>query len=79
MVNPSDCVDMSCDGHKKALLRDTDGTFLGSAGFIVPFAEYEWDEDPSHGVGDYRIPSVMQTDVDGDRLDMADVYSHTGQ
>ena len=28
-VNPSDCVDMDCDGHKKVVLRDMDGTLLG--------------------------------------------------
>lgn len=28
-VNPSDCVDMDCDGHKKVIITDTDGTFLG--------------------------------------------------
>lgn len=27
-VNPSDCVDMDCDGHKKMLIEDTDGSFL---------------------------------------------------
>lgn len=28
-VNPSDCVDMECDGHKHAIIQDIDGTFLG--------------------------------------------------
>ena len=28
-VNPSDCVDMDCDGLKKGLVVDEDGTFLG--------------------------------------------------
>ena len=26
MINPADCVDMHCDGQKKNLLIDTDGT-----------------------------------------------------
>ena len=37
-----DCVDMDCDGPKHALVRDVDGTLLGSApdeSSIVPFAE----------------------------------------
>ena len=29
-VNPSDCVDMDCDGHKKMLVEDMDGSFLPS-------------------------------------------------
>jgi len=29
-VNPSDCVDMDCDGLKKVVLQDMDGTLLGS-------------------------------------------------
>lgn len=28
-VNPSDCVDMDCDGHKKVIVTDNDGTLLG--------------------------------------------------
>lgn len=28
-VDPSDCVDMDCDGHKKVVLKDTDGSLLG--------------------------------------------------
>ena len=35
-INPSDCVDMDCDGPKKAMLLDTDGSFNGGntkAGF----------------------------------------------
>lgn len=32
-VNPSDCVDMDCDGHKKVIITDMDGTFLGKYSF----------------------------------------------
>ena len=34
-INPSDCVDMDCDGLKKNLLTDMDGSFLGSPGNII--------------------------------------------
>lgn len=36
-INPSDCVDMECDGMKKALLVDNDGSMVGgSGGSIIP-------------------------------------------
>ena len=37
-----DCIDMDCDGPKHALVRDLDGTFVGTSpleGSVVPFAE----------------------------------------
>lgn len=35
---------MDCDGPKHALIRDLDGTFIGTEaqGSIVPFAELRW-------------------------------------
>ncbi|XP_076438726.1 fibrocystin-L-like isoform X2 [Babylonia areolata] len=68
-INPSDCVDMDCDGMKKALVEDTDGSLLGSPGYVLPNAGFEWDGDPRRGIGDYRIPTVMLTDTDGSRID----------
>ena len=35
-INPSDCVDMECDAHKNVLIKDTDGSLLGSPGSIIP-------------------------------------------
>ena len=73
---------MSCDGHKKALLRDTDGTYLGEPGFIVPYAQYAWQGDDTynirHGINDARIPKVMQTYIDGTRMDISEVYQERG-
>ena len=57
-INPSDCVDMNCDGLKKLLVVDSDGSFLGEAGFALPNSGEQWDADPAFGVGDYRIPKV---------------------
>ncbi|XP_022094388.1 fibrocystin-L-like [Acanthaster planci] len=67
-VNPSDCVDMDCDGMKKAMIRDMDGSLLGSPGTIIPQSEFEWDGDPRRGLGDYRIPKAMLTRLDGSRI-----------
>ncbi|XP_067950541.1 fibrocystin-L-like [Watersipora subatra] len=69
-ANPSDCVDMVCDGHRKALMEDVDGSFLGSGnpGFIVDDATNEWDGDPRFGVGDYRIPKAMLTYPNSTRM-----------
>ncbi|KAH9519161.1 Fibrocystin-L, partial [Bulinus truncatus] len=64
-VNPSDCVDMDCDGLKKCLIEDLDGTFLGHMGYVLPNSAYEWDGNPRHGLGDYRIPKIMLAKSDG--------------
>ncbi|XP_075406661.1 fibrocystin-L [Tenrec ecaudatus] len=67
-VNPSDCVDMVCDAKRKSFLRDTDGSFLGSSGSVIPQAEYEWNGNRQLGIGDYRIPKVMLTFPNGSRI-----------
>ena len=63
-VNPSDCVDLDCDAQKHILIKDLDGSLLnlGAGGTIVSQAEFEWDGDPSRGLGDYRIPTVLLAD-----------------
>ncbi|XP_076438592.1 LOW QUALITY PROTEIN: fibrocystin-L-like [Babylonia areolata] len=77
-INPADCVDMNCDGLKKAMLVDTDGTLLGSAGTVLPDAGFQWDQNASFGVGDHRLPPVMLTDIDGNRLNASDVAPFKG-
>ena len=67
-MNPSDCVDMDCDAMKKAMIRDQDGSLLGSFGTVIPQSEFEWDGDPRRGLGDYRIPKMMLTRPDGSRI-----------
>lgn len=42
VVDPSDCVDMDCDGLKKNLLIDTDGTLFGEPTSVFSQAEYLW-------------------------------------
>ena len=78
-VNPADCVDMDCDAKKKSLLRDEDGTFLGAVGTVVPHAEFEWDGDSRHGVGDYRIPKVMLTYLNGSRIPVSQIAPRKGE
>ncbi|XP_022097673.1 fibrocystin-L-like isoform X1 [Acanthaster planci] len=77
-VNPSDCVDMDCDGMKKAMIRDLDGSLLGSPGTLIPQSEFEWDGDPRRGLGDYRIPKVMLTRPDGSRIPVEDKAPNKG-
>ncbi|XP_033493349.2 PKHD1 like 1, tandem duplicate 1 [Epinephelus lanceolatus] len=77
-VNPSDCVDMDCDGKKKTMLKDLDGSFLGTVGTVVPQSEYEWGGDPRRGLGDYRIPPVMLTYLNGSRIPVNQIAPHKG-
>lgn len=77
-VNPSDCVDMDCDGHKKCLVMDTDGSLFGSPTTIVPQAEFEWDGDPRRGLGDYRIPKPILTAPGGAVLTVEQVAKYKG-
>lgn len=51
-INPSDCIDMDCDGAKHVLIKDLDGTLTGvSGGSVISKAEYEWNGDPHRGLG----------------------------
>ncbi|KAM9385916.1 fibrocystin-L-like isoform 2-T2 [Pholidichthys leucotaenia] len=77
-ANPSDCLDMDCDAKKKTLLRDSEGTFLGTVGAVVPHSEYEWDGDPRRGLGDYRIPKMMLTLRNGSRIPVDQIAPHKG-
>merc|ERR1711892_838471 len=67
LVSNEKCVDMHCDGLKKALLIDTDGTVIGDGlpGTIIADAAYEWEGNPSAGLGYYRVPKTMVTTVSG--------------
>ncbi|CAD5115663.1 DgyrCDS4618 [Dimorphilus gyrociliatus] len=77
-VNGGDCVDMDCDGMKKALLKDLDGSILGDQGAVIPESEFEWNGDARRGLGDYRIPKTMQVTRDGQRKDIDEVRPHKG-
>nr|XP_045000409.1 fibrocystin-L [Jaculus jaculus] len=77
-VNPSDCVDMVCDAKRKSFLRDMDGSFLGNSGSVIPQAEYEWDGNSQLGIGDYRIPKVMLTFLNGSRIPITEKAPYKG-
>ena len=69
-INSADCVDFDCDAMKKCMIKDLDGTFLGHVGTVLPDSAYAWDGDARHGLGDYRIPSVMLTTSTGQLIDV---------
>ncbi|XP_069815730.1 fibrocystin-L-like [Dendropsophus ebraccatus] len=77
-ANPSDCVDMTCDAKRKTLLKDLDGSFLGYIGSVVPQSEYQWEGDKRYGLGDYRIPKVMLTALNGSRIPVSQVAPYKG-
>lgn len=70
---------MDCDAKKKSMLKDLDGSFLGTVGAVIPFSEYEWNGDRRHGVGDYRIPKVMLTYLNGSRIPVGNIAPYKGE
>lgn len=58
LINPSDCVDMDCDGQKKNLLTDLDGSFLGAPSSIISQSEFEWGSQ-QRGLGDFRLILII--------------------
>ena len=60
-INPSDCVDLDCDGLKHVLVRDEDGSFLSFTGLasLVSMAELSWGVNGPRGLGNFRIPTSM--------------------
>lgn len=70
---------MDCDAKKKTLLKDLDGSFLGTVGSVIPQSEFEWDGDPRRGLGDYRIPKVMLTFSNGSRIPVDQIAPHKGR
>ena len=77
-INPADCTDFDCDGMKKALIWDLDGSFKGSPGSIIPDSAYEWDGSPARGLGYYRVPKPMVTELNGTKIPYAAKMPNTG-
>ncbi|XP_078542272.1 fibrocystin-L-like [Lissotriton helveticus] len=77
-ANPSDCVDMVCDAKRKALLKDLDGSLLGNPGSVTAQSEYQWGGVQSYGIGDYRIPKVMLTYLNGSRIPVNQIAPNKG-
>jgi len=79
-VNPSDCTDMDCDGFKKLIIYDNDGSFAGDgqAVTIIPDSAFEWEGNPMRGLGYYRVPKPMITTLDGQKVPYEDIMPNTG-
>eukprot|EP00090_Calanus_glacialis_P017096 TRINITY_DN2671_c0_g1_i4.p1 TRINITY_DN2671_c0_g1~~TRINITY_DN2671_c0_g1_i4.p1 ORF type:complete len:4502 (+),score=1148.36 TRINITY_DN2671_c0_g1_i4:1085-13507(+) len=79
-INPSDCTDFDCDGLKKAIIYDNDGSVAGdgNAGTIIPDSAFEWDGNPARGLGYYRVPKPMITTVNGEKIAYEDKMPNTG-
>ena len=71
---------MDCDGHKKLLIIDLDGTITdGGAGTIISEGAYEWEGDARHGLGYYRVPTSLYTEPDGKPIDYEDIMPNAGK
>ena len=79
-INPSDCTDMDCDGLKRAMIMDTDGSVAGDGlpGTIIPESAFEWDGNPARGLGYYRVPKPMITTIEGNKIEYADKMPNHG-
>jgi len=79
-ISPADCTDFDCDGLKKAMIMDTDGSVVGdsSPGTIIPDSAFEWDGNPARGLGYYRVPKPMITTLSGDKIAYEDKMPNTG-
>jgi len=79
-INPSDCTDFDCDGLKKAIIYDNDGSVSGdgNSGTIIPDSAFEWDGNPARGLGYYRIPKPMITTIEGQKIAYEDKMPNTG-
>ena len=81
-INPSDCVDMDCDGLKHVLVKDVDGTFLGDGMAVtrtfVSMAEIGWGDNGSRGIGNFRIPRAMLTTENGGMADADALFPGKG-
>ena len=78
LVNPSDCVDMDCDGLKHILIHDTLGAFTGRPSTVIAKAEFQWGGDRRRGLGDYRIPKSLLTANDGSKIGASTIAPHKG-
>jgi hypothetical protein len=69
---------MDCDGLKKVIIFDRDGSFFGAVGTATSQSEFEWNGDRARGLGDYRIPKEALADENGHLRNISEVYKLTG-
>lgn len=72
-----DCIDMDCDGLKKNLLNDLDGSFLGQKGTVISQSEFEWGSQ-QRGLGDFRIPKEALAMPNGSMIQPKEIYNYLG-
>jgi hypothetical protein len=70
---------MDCDGLKKNLLTDEDGSFLNgqSGSSVISQSEFGWGEQ-ARGLGDFRIPKEALAADNGSMIQPSDLYSYPG-
>ena len=71
------CVDMDCDGLKKVLIEDLDGSFLGLPGFVTSQSEFGWGSQ-ERGLGDFRIPKEALLLANGTIMSPSAIYKWPG-
>ncbi|UJR08495.1 hypothetical protein I4U23_012761 [Adineta vaga] len=76
-IRAQDCGDMDCDGLKKILIVDTDGTCLNTPGSTFSISERYWG-NAQRGTGYFQIPAEAYTTPSGIRFDISSVYPYTG-
>ncbi|VDP74908.1 unnamed protein product [Echinostoma caproni] len=72
------CGDMECDGHKKVLVINADGTLFGQPTTILPQSEWQWDKNPAYGIGSSKVPRRMTTNSDGTTIDINTYWPNKG-
>ncbi|CAF1672894.1 unnamed protein product, partial [Adineta ricciae] len=75
--NPLVCNAMYCDGRKKTLLKDLDGTLFGTSTSAISQAEIVWNvlEDRTT---DTEIPVAARTDISGQMINISATYPYRG-
>jgi hypothetical protein len=69
---------MDCDGLKKIIVSDKDGSYFGAIGTATSDSEWEWNGNPIRGLGDYRIPKEALADSFGNMRNISSVYKYPG-
>nr|ACD54600.1 fibrocystin-like protein [Adineta vaga] len=76
-VQPQFCNGMDCDGQKKNVVKDIDGTLLDKSSSATSQSEIIWN-NRDHGIGDWRIPPAARTDLFGREFNISEKYPYRG-
>lgn len=76
-INSRQCGVMDCDGLKKELLTDLDGSFLGTPGTVISQSEYQWGSQ-QRGLGNFRIPKEALAFPNGTYMSPSLFYTYPG-